>query len=69
MALGKEALYNMDYIRKYYGVPAKRGMRVIYGASGYGTIVGSKGCYLRIRMDGERKVKSYHPEYLLTYIQ
>jgi hypothetical protein len=58
----------MEYIRKFYGVPAKRGGRIIYGASGYGTIVGSMGAYLRIRMDGEKQVKSYHPQHLITYI-
>jgi hypothetical protein len=58
----------MEYIRKFYNVPAKRGARIIYGASWYGTIVGSKGAYLRIRMDGENKIKSYHPTYLITYI-
>lgn len=58
----------MDYIRKFYGVPAKRGARVCYGASGYGIIVGSQGAYLRIRMDGETQIKSYHPTYLLTYL-
>ena len=58
----------MEYIRKYYNVPAKRGGRIIYGASNYGTIVGSKNAYLKIRMNGETQIKSYHPTYLLTYL-
>jgi hypothetical protein len=58
----------MEYIRKCYGVPAKRGGHVIYSGSRYGVIVGSKGKYLRIRLDGETRIKSYHPTYLLTYI-
>ena len=58
----------MEYIRKYYNVPAKRGARVLFGASSYGTIVGSKGSYIRVRMDGEKKIKSYHPVYLMTYL-
>ena len=58
----------MEYIRKFYGVPAKRGGRVIYGASGYGTIVGSKGPYLRVHMDEDHKIRTYHPVWLRTYI-
>jgi len=65
---GRRTEVEMDYIRKFYGVPAKRGARVIYGASGYGTIVGSMGAYIRVRMDGEKQVRSYHPTYLMTYI-
>jgi len=58
----------MDYIRKYYNVPAKRGGRVIYASSGYGTIVGRYNTYLRIRIDGEKQIKLYHPTWNLTYL-
>ena len=45
----------MDYIRKTYGVPAKRGARVQYVGDGFaqaGTITGSNGSHLWIRLDG-----------------
>lgn len=58
----------MSYIRNFYNVPAKRGAKVLYGASNYGIIVGSKGAYLRIRLNGETEIKSYHPTYLMTYL-
>jgi hypothetical protein len=57
----------MEYIRRFYGVPARRYGRVMYGTS-LGTIVGAKVAYLRIRLDGETQIKTYHPEYLMTYL-
>lgn len=58
----------MEYIRRTYGVPAKRGARVEYSgdaAAGKlrGTIVGAKGHAIRVRFDGnpKRRVLSYHP--------
>ena len=60
----------MNYIRNYYGVPAKRGARIYYThAKKYGTIVGSKGAYLRIRMDGEGGAGGlYHPTWCIQYL-
>ena len=68
---------SMDYIRKTYGVPAKRGARIAYTGSVilgrvFGTIVGTQGAYLRVRMDdghpGERVTMhpTWHVEYLET---
>jgi hypothetical protein len=57
----------MEYIRTYYGVNAKRGGRIVYKNKS-GTIVGSKGPYLRIRLDGEKKIGNYHPTYEITYL-
>ena len=48
----------MDYIRADYGVPAKRGARVKYTGgvdAALGTITGSLGHYLRIRLDGSKR--------------
>lgn len=62
----------MEYIRKNYGVPAKRGARIEYAAfepPKAGTIVGSKGAHLRIRLDGQKKIKSYHPTWLIKYLE
>lgn len=56
----------MDYIRNYYGVPAKRGGRVTYQGNP-GTITGHSGPHLKVRLDGEKHSGIYHPmdlEYL-----
>ena len=62
----------MEYIRKYYDVPAKRGARVkietFYGFD-KGTIVGSRNSYLRIRLDGENEINSYHPTSNIIYLE
>lgn len=60
----------MDYIRKAYGVPAKRGVRVrlTHGTPKLGTITGSAGPHLRIRMDGDDYSGIYHPTWELEYL-
>lgn len=62
---------SMEYVRKTYGVPAKRGGRVIakdgMGRTTTGTITGARSGYLRIRLDGWGYSQNYHPttvEYL-----
>ncbi len=62
----------MEYIRNTYGVPAKRGGRVEYcypegSEPRAGTIVGSRGAKLRIRLDGNSYVGNYHPTWMLRY--
>lgn len=57
----------MEYIRKSYGVPAKRGGEVLYEGK-HGVITGSYSAYLRIRLDGEKRSKLYHPTYNLEYL-
>lgn len=64
---------SLQYIREYYGVPAKRGGRVKYTGSSrrgpeFGTIVGSKGAHVRIRIDGQKCAENYHPTYALNYL-
>jgi len=64
---------SMKYIRDTYKVPAKRGARVRYTPAnkrvGFeGVIVGSSGRLLRIRLDGEEQVKSYHPTWRMEYL-
>lgn len=62
---------SMDYIRDAYNVPAQRGARVEYrqkGHKAFGTITGSRGPYLRVRMDGSNKSAVFHPTWNLTYI-
>lgn len=64
---------SMEYIRKTYGVPAKRGARVrftpIKKHIGHeGVIVGSRGPHIRVRMDGEKQICTYHPTWEMEYI-
>ena len=57
---------SLDYIRECYGVPAKRGMTII--AQGRkGTIVGARNAYLRVRLEGEKDVLSFHPTWEIEY--
>lgn len=58
----------MDYIRLRYGVPAKRGGEVLYGSKMHGVITGAEDGYLKIRLDGEKRSKRYHPTYNITYL-
>lgn len=54
------------YIRAYYGVPAKRGGRVVVDGVP-GEIVGFDSQYLRVRFDGTRHVVPVHPTWQVTY--
>jgi hypothetical protein len=61
----------MQYIRDTYGVPAKRGGKVEYTGQDkpvMGTICGARAGYLRIRLDGAKHSRSYHPLWKLTYL-
>ncbi len=55
----------IEYIRKTYKVPAKRGGKIKYEGKD-GVIVGSRLGYLRIKING--KIGSYHPTYNLEYL-
>ncbi len=62
---------SMAYIRQSYNVPAKRGGRVLYTHATphrQGTITGSRGARLRIRLDGDTDPGIYHPTWELTYL-
>lgn len=62
---------SMEYIRKTYDVPAKRGGRVEYtgrGRSDFGTIRSARGGYLRIQIDGFKHALSFHPTWKLRYL-
>jgi len=69
---------SMEYIRQYYGVPAKRSGCVIIKAKYCdinGIIVGSKNACLRIRIEpylhvtGSRKgILTYHPTDNIEYL-
>ena len=66
---------SMDWIRSHYGVPAKLGGRVEYtrsegstDAPAMGTITGTDGQYLKVRLDGEKHTLPYHPTWQLRYL-
>ena len=61
---------SMDYIRRTYGVPAKRGMTVTICGDGIrvpARIVGSRGKYLRLCIPGGKRSHLYHPTDFLEY--
>ncbi len=62
---------SMQYIRNYYGVPAKRGGRVRYTGEDKpveGTITSANGPHLRIRLDGTTYSLIFHPTWELEYL-
>ena len=68
---------SLAYIRKTYGVPAKRGARVEFQSDkpGHGpwrcTITSADGAYLRLRRDGDTRTypARFHPTWGLTYLE
>lgn len=62
---------SLEYIRKTYGVPAKRGVRVEYTGRGkpeLGTIKGAKGARVLVLLDGHRHNGIFHPTWMLKYL-
>ena len=58
---------SLEYIRKVYSVPAKRGTQVIaHGESG--VITGAQGSQLRIRIEGIKRIRFYHPTWEMQYL-
>jgi hypothetical protein len=58
---------SIEYIRKYYNVPAKVGGWVKYKGK-EGRITGAAGAYLKIKLDGEKKSFCYHPTFEIEYL-
>ena len=56
----------MAYIRRYYAVPAKRGMQVAVDGR-TGVIVGARYAYLRIRFDDDYSIGVAHPTWRVVY--
>lgn len=65
---------SMARMRRYYAVPAKRGMRVSYFGDRrhepkFGVIVSApRSDRLRIRFDGETVTHLFHPTWGLEYL-
>lgn len=49
-----------DYIKTYYGFPAKLGLVVEYEGM-RGVVTGTSGPHLKVRLDGETVSRPYHP--------
>jgi hypothetical protein len=63
---------SMEWIRKTYGVPAKRGMRVEYNGGGrkeMGTIRSASNGKLNIQLDGINHTMPLHPTWELRYFE
>lgn len=59
----------MESIRRYRGVPAKRGMRVRNTDKNRLGVIRSAACgYLQIQLDGDTFTQSYHPTWKLEYL-
>jgi len=61
----------MEYVRRVYGVPAKRGARVKYRGEPRvkrGTITSANHGRIFIRMDGDNHSGPYHPTWEIEYL-
>lgn len=58
---------SMSYVRSHYGVPAKRGGRVVFDGQP-GTITSSSAGRLRVRLDGHTRPSVVHPTWRMTYL-
>lgn len=54
------------YVRMYYGVPARKGMRVTVD-SRPGVITSFPGAYIAVLFDGARRAVPAHPTWRVTY--
>lgn len=62
---------SLQNIRDKYGVPARRGGRIEYTGNGTtieGTITGSIGENIRVRLDGDKGSLSFHPTWKIRYL-
>ncbi len=62
---------SIEWIRKNYRVPAKRGGRVEYTGEAtpqLGTICGANGGHLSIRLDGVKHPMPFHPTWKIRYL-
>jgi hypothetical protein len=62
---------NIAWIRTNYQVPAKLRGRVRYTGGKeprLGVITAADGSYLRIRLDGDKRSRWYHPTWCIEYL-
>lgn len=58
---------SLEYVRRTYGVRADKGRRVTIYNGKDGTIVGGRGHYLRVLVDGDERPITLHPTWRVTY--
>lgn len=58
---------SLEYVRRVYGVPARRGMRVVADGKP-GVITSGAGEHIRIRLDGEKHSGHWHPTWHIDYL-
>jgi hypothetical protein len=64
---------SLEYIRRTYGVPAKRGAAVRFKPDSRdraetGKVIGSKGALLRVRLEGHKRIALCHPTWAMEDI-
>ena len=62
---------SLIYIRRHYGAPAKRGVTIEFtgnSAPVRGVVAGASGAYLRVRLDGEKRTRTFHPTWEMKYL-
>jgi len=62
---------SMDYIRRTYKVPAKRGGRICFTGNKVkepGTIRSAIGSHLRVQLDGSKRTVLLHPTWCVEYL-
>jgi hypothetical protein len=57
---------SFDYVRRYYKVPAKRGLRVTVDGKA-GRITSGRGAHIMVRFDGASHSLPCHPTWRVTY--
>lgn len=63
----------MEYIRKHYGVPAKRGGRIRFTGTSDGCAVDASICsakngYLIVQFDHMKRRATLHPTWMVEYL-
>lgn len=59
---------SLKYIRDYYKVPAKRGMRVTVDGKPGVITASARGPYIMVRFDGDKFSRAAHPTWRVEYI-
>lgn len=60
--------HDLKYIARTYNVPAKKDRRILYQGK-KGTVIGARGAYLLIMLDGEKQAMLYHPTWKIEYLE
>lgn len=59
---------SMDYVRRYYGVPAKRGGRIRFDYDGSEGTITRATAHIWVRFDGVKWSVPLHPTWMVTYL-